>query len=231
MRFYHLFLTLMSDRPLLSDHLTQPQTQRGIERRELILQTAYRLFLHHGYDNVCLDDVVQQAGGSKASVYKYFGNKEGLLFAICDYHFAEKLKSLHRPRHIDECLSDYLYELLLNAYHLIQQPSNIAFIHLILHQSKPNPAIVDYLNQKWLNSMQKNIQTILADAHQQQLLVCKNPLFSGLHFWGIVHDFHWGAILGKPPSITELADVEDYLRTSVNVFLQGHQYHKALELK
>jgi hypothetical protein len=42
-------------------------------------------FLERGYDAVSLDDIVHHAGGSKASIYKYFGSKEGLFKAICDY--------------------------------------------------------------------------------------------------------------------------------------------------
>ncbi len=49
------------------------------------LLSANELFLQHGYDAVSLDDIVNHAGGSKASIYKYFGNKDGLFTAICDY--------------------------------------------------------------------------------------------------------------------------------------------------
>lgn len=63
----------------------QPQTRRGIERRLALLLSATELFLQNGYDAVSLDDIVQHAGGSKTSIYKYFGNKDGLFTAICDY--------------------------------------------------------------------------------------------------------------------------------------------------
>ena len=62
-----------------------PPTKRGHERCVALLVSATDLFLERGYDAVSLDDIVQHAGGSKASIYKYFGNKEGLFKAICDY--------------------------------------------------------------------------------------------------------------------------------------------------
>lgn len=62
-----------------------PPTKRGHERCVALLVSATELFLERGYDAVSLDDIVQHAGGSKASIYKYFGNKEGLFKAICDY--------------------------------------------------------------------------------------------------------------------------------------------------
>ena len=62
-----------------------PQTKRGHERRLALLLSATELFLERGYDAVSLDDIVHHAGGSKASIYKYFGSKEGLFKGICDY--------------------------------------------------------------------------------------------------------------------------------------------------
>ncbi len=77
----------MHDPVLESHHLVceKPQTRRGIERRLALLLSATELFLEKGYDAVSLDDIVNHAGGSKTSIYKYFGNKDGLFTAICDY--------------------------------------------------------------------------------------------------------------------------------------------------
>ncbi len=76
----------MHDPVLESHHLVceKPQTRRGIERRLALLLSATELFLEKGYDAVSLDDIVNHAGGSKTSIYKYFGNKDGLFTAICD---------------------------------------------------------------------------------------------------------------------------------------------------
>lgn len=210
----------------LLDAVVLPQTQRGLQRRDALLHTAYELFLHHGYDNVCLDDIVQQAGGSKASVYKYFGNKEGLLLAICDYHFTEKFKLLSPPFQEHQTLHDYLYQVLLNAYRSLQEPHNVAFIHLVLHQSKPNPDLILHLSQKWQDNILKNIEKILDDAHQQKILNCENIQFGSVYFWGIIHDFHWSVVLNKAP-IIQSKEIEQYLRYSVDIFLAGHNYqHK-----
>lgn len=225
-RYTFHILSIMLEKSFL-DVVVLPQTQRGVQRREALLHSAYELFLHHGYDNVCLDDIVQRAGGSKASVYKYFGNKEGLLLAICDYHFTERFKLLSPPFQEHQTLHDYLYQVLLNAYYSLQEPHNVAFIHLILHQSKPNPDLIQHLSQKWRDNILKNIQTILADAHQKNILQCDNIQLSSIYFWGIIHEFHWSAILNKEPLI-QSKDIEYYLHYSVDIFLAGHHYRKKL---
>lgn len=88
----------MHDPVLESHHLVceKPQTRRGIERRLALLLSATELFLEKGYDAVSLDDIVNHAGGSKTSIYKYFGNKDGLLqSAIIAVKCFLKISALH----------------------------------------------------------------------------------------------------------------------------------------
>ena len=51
-------------------------------RRDTILQAGVDVFLEYGYVSASVDEIVRRAGGSKRTVYKYFGNKEELFAAI-----------------------------------------------------------------------------------------------------------------------------------------------------
>ena len=63
-----------------------PATDRLDNRRSAIVQVARGLFLDQGYDQTTLADVVTHARGSLATLYKLFGNKEGLLLAVVRGH-------------------------------------------------------------------------------------------------------------------------------------------------
>jgi AcrR family transcriptional regulator len=47
-------------------------------RREAILAAAKQVFQDMGYDRASMDEVAARFGGSKATVYRYFGSKEAL---------------------------------------------------------------------------------------------------------------------------------------------------------
>jgi len=49
-----------------------------------MIEAAYRLFMERGYGAVSVDDVIREAGGSKATLYKFFGSKEGLMRAVVE---------------------------------------------------------------------------------------------------------------------------------------------------
>src|SRR3546814_5445337 len=51
-------------------------------RHEAILDAAEALFIEQGYDRTSLAEIVRRSGGSLATLYELFGNKQGLLHAI-----------------------------------------------------------------------------------------------------------------------------------------------------
>lgn len=52
------------------------------DRRSHYLDVALRLFTEHGFNGVSVDQVVAEAGGSKATLYRYFSSKRDLFDAI-----------------------------------------------------------------------------------------------------------------------------------------------------
>lgn len=141
----------MHDPVLESHHLVceKPQTRRGIERRLALLLSATELFLEKGYDAVSLDDIVNHAGGSKTSIYKYFGNKDGLFTAICDYRremFFKDICIAFQPEQTS--LKDYLIQTLIRFYKHIIQPEHIAFLRLVIELTQCNATLSQYLYEK-----------------------------------------------------------------------------------
>jgi len=49
-----------------------------------VLEVAAALFLQRGYSHTSLNDVIARAGGSKATLLKYFGSKAGLFAAVIE---------------------------------------------------------------------------------------------------------------------------------------------------
>ena len=61
---------------------------------KLIADTAEQLFYQKGFGNVGVDEIRDQSGCSKTTLYKYFGNKDNLIFEILkirDLRFRQKL--------------------------------------------------------------------------------------------------------------------------------------------
>lgn len=55
-----------------------------MDRRAHYVNVALELFVDHGFNGVSIDQIVATAGGSKATLYRYFDSKEALFAAIID---------------------------------------------------------------------------------------------------------------------------------------------------
>ncbi|MBU1107109.1 MAG: TetR/AcrR family transcriptional regulator [Candidatus Riflebacteria bacterium] len=62
--------------------------------KDEILRSALTLFAARGYDAVGIQEIVDQAGVSKPTMYHYYGSKNGLLTAIMENNFRRLLLEL-----------------------------------------------------------------------------------------------------------------------------------------
>jgi AcrR family transcriptional regulator len=75
---------------------------RGVARRQAFLQAAREVFLEHGYEAASVNDVVRMAGGSLATLYAQFGNKEGLFLAFMQDQHDRFAREMRAPVNVDE---------------------------------------------------------------------------------------------------------------------------------
>ena len=59
-----------------------------------ILLAATELFFERGYEGVSVDAIVERVGGSKSTVYSYFGGKDGLFAAVIEKMCADFMTPL-----------------------------------------------------------------------------------------------------------------------------------------
>jgi len=61
-----------------------PSTELSQAKRQKILDVATELFLAKGYGEASMTELLRLTGGSKTTIYTYFGDKAGLFTAIID---------------------------------------------------------------------------------------------------------------------------------------------------
>jgi AcrR family transcriptional regulator len=69
--------------------MSQTPTRRrlpALERREIVLDEAGRLFGDRGYDGVSLNEIAAAAGVTKPILYRHFDSKRALYLAVLDRH-------------------------------------------------------------------------------------------------------------------------------------------------
>lgn len=112
---------------------------RREERRNAILDAAEHLFLEQGYERVSLAAIVKRSGGSLATVYEMFGNKQGLLRTVVDRSIEQDFGD---PWSLDEDIppSRQLRVKALRMHAYMIQPRTVAMKRIVIGESLRDPA-------------------------------------------------------------------------------------------
>jgi len=125
---------------LVSDPLTAPPPADGRRegRRAAIIDAAESLFLERGYERTSLAAIIERSGGSLATVYELFGNKQGLLKAV-----VERENDLD-PCRLEDADGDESTVAVLTAYaHRLYEemmtPRTIALMRVVIVETMRDP--------------------------------------------------------------------------------------------
>jgi AcrR family transcriptional regulator len=78
---------------------SQPRQARALERRELLLDAAARVFAQRGYAEAQMDDIAAAANTSKGGLYFHFPTKEALVGAVIGRAGDILRRRVHRAMH------------------------------------------------------------------------------------------------------------------------------------
>lgn len=116
------------------------QPDRGVARRQAFLQAARDVFLEHGYEAASVNDVVRMAGGSLATLYAQFGNKEGLFMAFMQDQHDRFAREMRAPANIDGLPLEQALQVVGEHFlrRLLQRDS-LAFFRVMVSEGRKVP--------------------------------------------------------------------------------------------
>ncbi|MDR1975310.1 MAG: TetR/AcrR family transcriptional regulator [Bacteroidales bacterium] len=135
------------------------------EKRELISETALKLFAENGYDATSINEIAQSAGISKGLMYNYFSSKEDLLQTIWDnltLEFENMIDPNRDGNVTDEEAEDFidrLFEHLKTKRH----------IYKLYYQLSFQPKVVRFLTTKYKRNQAANSQNLIIDYFSKKL--------------------------------------------------------------
>jgi AcrR family transcriptional regulator len=132
---------------------------RGVARRQAFLQGARQVFLEQGYEAASVNDVVRLAGGSLATLYAQFGNKEGLFLAVIqDQH--ERVMAAMTPECVDHLpLEDGLQAIGEQFVRAILARDSLAFFRLTVGEGRKFPQSV----QRYIHAGAEKVREVVAN--------------------------------------------------------------------
>ena len=190
------------------------------ERAKRILAAAEALFLKHGYSGTSLQMLIEQAGGSRRTIYAEFGNKEGLFKAVVQQKTSDMVLILSELGDIHDPKSS-----LIKVCHAflttILKPDMLALFKLMLNTLPHIPDLGDTVYQDSMVRGPEALANYLEQLNHTGLAKIDNPFDASQLLLGMVKgQLHIHCLL-DPSFIPTKQQIDQQVKQAVNIFLNG----------
>ncbi len=195
---------------------------RGLARRQAILAAARRLFIEKGFEKTTLSDIIAVAGGSRATLYEHFGDKEGLFRAIMEEDNAMILSGL-APAQADDRVTPEA-GLTAFALHLVKALLNeetTGTVRILISEGDRVPDIAEAFFRIGPENAIRRLAEYLQRLTDNGTLQIEDPAVAAQAFLGMVTGNLLVRRLILPQSAPAIPDLDRYVRQAVRLFLNG----------
>jgi AcrR family transcriptional regulator len=191
---------------------------RGVARRQAFLQAAREVFLEQGYEAASVNDVVRRAGGSLATLYAQFGNKEGLFFAVLqDQH--ERFTRAITPDCVDHLpLEEGLQAIGERYVRGLVARDNISFYRIMIGEARKFP---DQMRRYFSTGGADKVTSVLANFLRARGVMTDDPEYCASllqQYWRSRH--HYRAVVDDAYQVAD-KDISEHVARSIRIFLNG----------
>jgi AcrR family transcriptional regulator len=190
-------------------------------RRRRILQFAAAQFRRHGYAQASLNSIVRQAGGSKASITKYFGNKAGLFAAVMGQVTQEFVARLDQTDFRGTPMAG-LNRLGIAILSFYLEPAALMTYRGIVGEGHRHQEMAAGFYRAGHGGVVAAVAAHLQRWHNESLLQSEDPEADADRFTHILRGgLYEQTLLGLHPHTPTTREIEAAVRPAVRTFLRG----------
>ena len=189
------------------------------QRRDRIVRLAAPLFLKKGYDNVSIDEIIGVVGGSKATIYAWFGGKEGLFEAVV----RQKCSDVVVAMHVDTAgsLEAQLTEIGHSFVAMVLSPPILEFHRLMVSIGRTFPETGRLFFETGPVSAYGIVATWIEKQQKDGRLIDEDPYRLAVLFLDMLIGEHQLGWLTGMPRAARRDKIDETVRIAVKVFLRG----------
>lgn len=198
-------------------------TPKGMARYEKLLDAACEVFLRSGFEKASMQEIISLSGGSLSTVYKIFGNKEGLFCTVLEYKSRELFENLDEVDIDDEGgLENFLLTVGAKFLNLTTSEDAVLFHRLIVSEGfrddgKLGKLVMESVFDDFTHMLARHLQI----AQDKGLIEVDDILLASYQFIHALKDpFLFRRVLGVEIDMSQEAK-NRALRQLVRIFTKG----------
>jgi TetR/AcrR family transcriptional regulator len=132
----------------------------------LLLRTACRLFANRGFDAVGVQEIVENTGLTKPTLYHYFGSKQGLYSSILETYLNPFLSELSRLCIYSGDMTNSLEKIASHYFKFAEQEPSFFRLWMTVRLNPPQSSTYMAINP-YQNLQQKQLSDLFLQAASQ----------------------------------------------------------------
>ncbi len=193
-----------------------------LKKQQKIIEVATKLFFEQGYSETSLDQIIELCGGSKQTLYSYFGCKRGILIQVITHCTEEVGNAFQFDTESDYSLSEQLslfgYEYLKA---LCSQPI-IDMYRIIVTEARRDRELVEFFLSRGPHRFYDRLSEFLRSQAQQGKIILEDPALTSAQLMGLLRgNYFQDVVLGMDIPTDE--EMRQYSVQAVRCFLQGYE--------
>lgn len=195
--------------------------KRGEIRAEKFLDAATEVFAEKGYQHARLSEIVARAGGSLATLYRIFGDKEGLACAILERRMDMHIHLL-RDLNLSELPPEQaLRRVAIRMAQVMARTDSQVIYRIVIGEGQSFPALRDW----FFDHAVASIRSTLAEYFEQQVaagrLQLASPKAAAAQFYMSLFGDQIVRLAAGSTHMPDADMLEAQALASVELFLQG----------
>ena len=200
------------------------KSERGHKRREAILKAATQEFMQKGYQGASLRNIIKASGGSAETLYRQFGNKEGLFRAVNGAPRERFLGFVNEPS--DRPVEDELLDIARAFLKSATEPESLALIRMMIGESGAMPEMSRMMWESGPAGFQRQLVEYFTRQSQAGVLNIPDPELAARQFIGVTRAGLDQQIMCGVAQATPQV-LEHQAKLGVSLFLSGTRTTKS----
>ena len=192
-------------------------------RGQLILTAAKELFLKHGYEETSLEMIISEAGGSRRSIYKEFGNKQGLLMSVVHQQITIQTATIASIKMTQLAPREALKEMCFMFVKGLVSETLVALFRLVIQVVPKLPELGELIYEKGPLKGLEPLTDYLMTLHEKGILEIDDPFYATQMLIEMVKGrLHLKVLLLPNENITD-EFIHQHIDKAVDLFLKAYQ--------
>jgi AcrR family transcriptional regulator len=196
--------------------LMTPRPDVSVKRKAQILEAAKKVFARLGFERARVDDIAEESGLSKGTLYWYFESKDAIILAIMDQMFTRELAHGRELLEAELPAKEKLLMLTQFAADDIEKmqplmPILFEYWSLLLRRKKVKQVLSNYY-KNFLEIMVPIIEGGISQGEFRQVDAISAAIAIGAVFEGTI--VLWGAA-------PDIVDLGEHIEVGVRLVIEG----------